>query len=92
MPSLAVLRSLACVQVIFNFLFIFNSAYNIFDEPQTLLHRKYGAFSENERIGLLNTTKEMFYFGYKNYMKYAYPMDELDPIHCTGRGHDHQNP
>ncbi|KAF2361819.1 Glycoside hydrolase family 47 [Trinorchestia longiramus] len=48
--------------------------------------------SENERQTLLEATKEMFYFGYENYMKYAYPEDELDPIHCTGRGHDHKNP
>uniref|UniRef100_A0A8R1E2X4 alpha-1,2-Mannosidase n=1 Tax=Caenorhabditis japonica TaxID=281687 RepID=A0A8R1E2X4_CAEJA len=24
-------------------------------------------------------------------MEYAFPADELDPIHCTGRGHDHEN-
>ncbi|KAM7538392.1 hypothetical protein Aperf_G00000065990 [Anoplocephala perfoliata] len=36
--------------------------------------------------------REMFDFGYSNYMKYAYPEDELDPIHCRGRGHDHSNP
>lgn len=29
----------------------------------------------------------MFYFGYDNYMEHAFPEDELDPIHCTGRGH-----
>ncbi|PIO65438.1 glycosyl hydrolase family 47 [Teladorsagia circumcincta] len=34
----------------------------------------------------------MFYFGYENYMSHAFPADELDPIHCTGRGHDHGNP
>lgn len=36
--------------------------------------------------------REMFYFGYENYLKHAFPMDELDPIHCVGRGHDHNNP
>ena len=34
----------------------------------------------------------MFYFGYNNYMNFAFPKDELDPIHCTGRGPDHDNP
>lgn len=34
----------------------------------------------------------MFYFGYDNYMNFAFPKDELDPIHCTGRGPDHDNP
>uniref|UniRef100_T1IJL9 alpha-1,2-Mannosidase n=1 Tax=Strigamia maritima TaxID=126957 RepID=T1IJL9_STRMM len=41
---------------------------------------------------MLKEAKEMFYFGYDNYMKYAFPKDELDPIHCTGRGPDLENP
>ncbi|CAD6199704.1 unnamed protein product [Caenorhabditis auriculariae] len=36
--------------------------------------------------------REMFYTGWDSYMRYAYPADELDPIHCTGRGADHQHP
>jgi ER degradation enhancer, mannosidase alpha-like 1 len=32
--------------------------------------------------------RDMFMFGYNNYMAYAYPLDELDPIHCRGRGPD----
>ena len=28
--------------------------------------------------------KEMFHFGYDNYMKYAFPKDELRPISCSG--------
>ncbi|KAM4582783.1 ER degradation-enhancing alpha-mannosidase-like protein 1 isoform 2-T2 [Fundulus diaphanus] len=36
--------------------------------------------------------KEMFYFGYENYMKYAFPEDELNPIDCEGRGPDVLNP
>lgn len=52
----------------------------------------YSYFSESERIELREEAKEMFYFGYDNYIKYAYPMDELDPIHCTGRGPDYENP
>lgn len=34
----------------------------------------------------------MFYFAYDSYMNFAYPADELDPIHCRGRGHDHDDP
>uniref|UniRef100_A0A0K0FH31 alpha-1,2-Mannosidase n=1 Tax=Strongyloides venezuelensis TaxID=75913 RepID=A0A0K0FH31_STRVS len=37
-------------------------------------------------------TKEMFKFGFDNYRKYAYPLDELNPIYCSGRGPDYQNP
>lgn len=36
--------------------------------------------------------KGMFYHGYDNYMQHAYPLDELDPVHCTGRGPDYGNP
>jgi hypothetical protein len=25
-------------------------------------------------------------------MKHAYPEDELDPVDCMGRGHDHEDP
>ncbi|KAL8558834.1 ER degradation-enhancing alpha-mannosidase-like protein 1 [Nucella lapillus] len=34
----------------------------------------------------------MFYFGYDSYMEYAFPEDELNPIDCTGRGPDYEDP
>lgn len=34
----------------------------------------------------------MFYFGYDNYMNHAFPMDELNPHDCNGRGPDYDNP
>ncbi|KAJ8047385.1 ER degradation-enhancing alpha-mannosidase-like protein 1 [Holothuria leucospilota] len=49
---------------------------------------KYAYFPESERLQRLEDVRRMFQFGYDNYMAYAYPMDELDPIHCTGRGSD----
>ena len=67
-------------------------AFDIFTTQDDYLQRKYGNIPEKERIRLKNETRNMFYFGYDNYMKYAYPMDELDPIHCTGRGPDYHNP
>jgi len=36
--------------------------------------------------------KKMFYHGYDNYMLHAFPMDELNPLDCNGRGPDHENP
>lgn len=36
----------------------------------------------------LKKIRQMFTFGYDNYMQHAYPDDELDPIHCRGRGPD----
>lgn len=53
---------------------------------------KYYHFPESERLRRIEDVKRMFQFGYDNYMKYAFPLDELDPIHCTGRGPDRDNP
>ncbi|KAI3659988.1 hypothetical protein MP638_000036, partial [Amoeboaphelidium occidentale] len=38
------------------------------------------------------TVKEMFYHAYDNYMKHAFPMDELNPTRCSGKGRDYVNP
>lgn len=45
-------------------------------------------FSEEKRLQFLQDTKRMFYWGYDNYMTHAFPFDELNPVNCTGRGHD----
>jgi hypothetical protein len=49
-------------------------------------------FSRSERLQYREKAREMFQFGYDNYMKYAFPQDELDPIHCRGRGPDIDRP
>jgi mannosidase alpha-like ER degradation enhancer 1 len=33
----------------------------------------------------------MFYHGFTSYLNYAYPLDELNPITCSGRGRDIYN-
>ncbi|CAI5447982.1 unnamed protein product [Caenorhabditis angaria] len=53
---------------------------------------KYSSFSEEDLKYAKTKTREMFYFGWENYMRHAFPADELDPINCKGRGADHQNP
>ncbi|KAG2220761.1 hypothetical protein INT45_012254 [Circinella minor] len=37
-------------------------------------------------------TKEMFFHGWDNYLTFAYPEDELNPMLCNGRGSDKLNP
>ena len=51
----------------------------------SLMHRP---FSEEERLAMREEARKMFYWGYDNYMKHAFPEDELNPIRCRGRGHD----
>jgi mannosidase alpha-like ER degradation enhancer 3 len=41
--------------------------------------------SIKEKRNLREKTLEMFQHAYKNYMKYAYPADELMPLTCKGR-------
>lgn len=45
-------------------------------------------FSEERRLYMREEARKMFYWGYDNYMTHAFPFDELNPINCTGRGHD----
>ena len=54
--------------------------------------QRYGHFPESQRLDMVEQTRQMFTFGYDNYMKHAFPQDELDPIHCSGRGPDFENP
>ncbi|TMW56240.1 hypothetical protein Poli38472_008888 [Pythium oligandrum] len=39
---------------------------------------------EEERLGLVQTVKDMFYHAYHGYLKHAYPLDALLPISCRG--------
>lgn len=65
---------------------------DIFRKPLDDLEKKYGYFPDDLRLQLREEAREMFYFGYNNYMKHAFPMDELNPIMCSGRGPDYANP
>ncbi len=67
------------------------SEYNVFG-PRTDLEKKYGTFSEEMRLEMLEETRKMFYHGYDNYMNHAFPLDELNPLECNGRGPDREHP
>lgn len=54
----------------------------------TLVHMP---FSEERRLKLKEEARRMFYWGYENYISHAFPNDELNPINCSGRGHDWDN-
>lgn len=48
--------------------------------------------TETRRVLLRKEAKDMFLHGYHGYLNNAFPMDELNPVACTGRGPDRQNP
>jgi hypothetical protein len=84
-------------------LFVFTFAYhpnasiklknlNLTNISNEQRYQHYLYFSRSERLQYREKAREMFQFGYDNYMKYAFPQDELDPIHCRGRGPDIERP
>eukprot|EP00047_Mylnosiga_fluctuans_P014893 m.41922 g.41922 ORF g.41922 m.41922 type:complete len:515 (-) comp5693_c0_seq1:254-1798(-) len=40
------------------------------------------------KTAMRERVREMFNFSFSNYMAHAFPLDELDPINCAGRGPD----
>ncbi|XP_029457318.1 ER degradation-enhancing alpha-mannosidase-like protein 1 isoform X2 [Rhinatrema bivittatum] len=54
--------------------------------------RRYSSFPEALREQMREMARRMFAFGYDNYMRHAFPDDELNPIDCQGRGPDTGNP
>ncbi|XP_078677901.1 ER degradation-enhancing alpha-mannosidase-like protein 1 isoform X1 [Branchiostoma floridae x Branchiostoma belcheri] len=54
--------------------------------------QKFGHFPDSLRLEMREEARKMFYFGYDNYMRYAFPKDELNPHACSGRGPDVENP
>lgn len=51
-----------------------------------------GSFmSKEEKQGLMEKAKEMFYHAYNNYLEHAYPADELMPLSCKGRWRTKEN-
>lgn len=65
---------------------------SLFDGNRDEYARRYSSFPDTLKAKMKDMAKEMFYFGYDNYMKYAFPEDELNPIDCEGRGPDVLNP
>ncbi|XP_061687339.1 ER degradation-enhancing alpha-mannosidase-like protein 1 [Syngnathoides biaculeatus] len=68
------------------------SYWSFFDGDKDDYARRYSSFPGTLKATMKEKAREMFYFGYDNYMKYAFPKDELNPIDCEGRGPDVQNP
>ncbi|XP_038863645.1 ER degradation-enhancing alpha-mannosidase-like protein 1 [Salvelinus namaycush] len=68
------------------------SYLSLFEGDRDEYDRIYSSFPDTLKLKMKGMAKDMFYFGYDNYMKYAFPEDELNPIDCQGRGPDVLNP
>uniref|UniRef100_A0A6Q2Z1N0 alpha-1,2-Mannosidase n=1 Tax=Esox lucius TaxID=8010 RepID=A0A6Q2Z1N0_ESOLU len=68
------------------------SYLSLFEGERDEYDKRYSSFPDKLKTKMKGMAKDMFYFGYDNYMKYAFPEDELNPIDCEGRGPDVINP
>ncbi|CAK5275566.1 unnamed protein product [Mycena citricolor] len=49
-------------------------------------------WTAERKLAVRETTRELWYHGYKNYMDFAFPLDELTPLSCSGQGPNWEHP
>ncbi|KII94783.1 glycoside hydrolase family 47 protein [Plicaturopsis crispa FD-325 SS-3] len=49
-------------------------------------------WSKQRKLDARERTRDLWNHGFDNYMRYAFPLDELAPISCTGIGPDWEHP
>ncbi|KAF5321197.1 hypothetical protein D9619_000434 [Psilocybe cf. subviscida] len=54
--------------------------------------RNSSAWTPQRKLAAREQTRELWYHGFDDYMKYAFPLDELTPLSCSGQGPDWGNP
>ncbi|KAG8218733.1 glycoside hydrolase family 47 protein [Butyriboletus roseoflavus] len=66
----------------------------VYDNPSFVQASTAGAtvWSNQRKQMFRDATRDLWYHGFDNYMSSAFPLDELSPLSCTGRGPDWENP
>ncbi|CAA7259685.1 unnamed protein product [Cyclocybe aegerita] len=49
-------------------------------------------WTPRRKLAAREKTRELWYHGFDNYMQFAFPLDELTPLSCSGQGPDWVNP
>ncbi|ETW84376.1 glycoside hydrolase family 47 protein [Heterobasidion irregulare TC 32-1] len=49
-------------------------------------------WTTSRKLDTRNKVRDLWYHGYNSYMRFAWPLDELSPLSCTGRGPDWDSP
>ncbi|KAF9469122.1 alpha mannosidase-like protein [Collybia nuda] len=49
-------------------------------------------WTAQRKITAREKTRQLWYHGFDNYMTFAFPLDELTPLSCSGQGPDWANP
>ncbi|KAF9263487.1 alpha mannosidase-like protein, partial [Marasmius fiardii PR-910] len=50
-----------------------------------------GQWTPQRKLLARERTRELWYHGFNNYMTFAFPLDELTPLSCSGQGPDWEN-
>uniref|UniRef100_A0A0W0FCH3 alpha-1,2-Mannosidase n=1 Tax=Moniliophthora roreri TaxID=221103 RepID=A0A0W0FCH3_MONRR len=50
------------------------------------------SWTSQRKLAAREKTRELWYHGFNNYMTFAFPLDELTPLSCTGQGPNWENP
>ncbi|KAF7301339.1 alpha-1,2-Mannosidase [Mycena indigotica] len=49
-------------------------------------------WTPERKLAVRNKVRDLWYHGFNNYMTFAFPMDELTPLSCSGQGPDWDHP
>ncbi|KAJ6509896.1 alpha mannosidase-like protein [Mycena vitilis] len=61
------------------------------DTNASPLHGHPG-WTTQRKLAAREKTRELWYHGFNHYMSFAFPLDELAPLSCTGQGPDWDHP
>ncbi|KAF8211194.1 alpha mannosidase-like protein [Mycena galopus ATCC 62051] len=53
---------------------------------------KSPGWTNERKLAAREKVRELWYHGFNNYMSFAFPLDELRPLSCTGQGPDWDHP
>ncbi|KAI5124722.1 hypothetical protein M0805_005360 [Coniferiporia weirii] len=60
--------------------------------PVAYAEGKASGWSSQRKLAAREKTRDLWNHGFNSYMNNAFPLDELMPLSCTGRGPDWENP
>ncbi|KAJ3723053.1 alpha mannosidase-like protein [Lentinula raphanica] len=52
----------------------------------------HSSWTTERKLAARSRTRKLWYHGFNNYMEHAFPLDELTPLSCSGKGPDWADP
>ncbi|KAI0002957.1 alpha-mannosidase [Russula compacta] len=67
-------------------------AYRFGSTTTPIVSHAHTPWTPQRKLEMRNEVRELWYHGYNSYMQFAFPLDELAPLSCLGRGPDWHKP